>query len=139
MTSLTTKRQRCDQVNQAIQTIAAHGRRFFYCQSKDTYASMEVDDNGRIWFVDDYSQKRIYTHRPSYARWRGFNHGGTLRRLVELFRDYIRTGKQLHPGYLGQERLNDSNIWGYEPEAMAAVRAEAGALPVFRQPVEVQP
>lgn len=139
MSNLTTKRERCDLVNRAIRIIAAHGRRFFYCESKGTCASMEVDARGRVWFVDDYSQKRIYTHRPSYARWRGFSHGGTLRHMVELFRDYIRTGKPLHPGYLGQEREDGSNIWGYAPEAMAAVRAEAGALPVFRQPVEVQP
>lgn len=138
MTSLTTKRQRCDQVNQAIRIIAAHGRRFFYCQSVDAFASMEVDDKGRIWFVDDYSHKRIYTHRPSYARWRGFSHGGTLRNLVERFRDFIRTGKPVHPGYLGQEREDGSNIWGYEPDAMAIVRAEAGALLVFRQPVGTQ-
>lgn len=139
MTSLTTKRQRCDQVNQAIRIIAAHGRRFFYCQSQDAYASMEVDARGRVWIVDDYTRRRVYTHQATFGNdWNGFSHGGTLRNLVELFRDYIRTGKPLHAGYLGHERGDGTNIWGYEPEAMAAVRAEAGALPVFRQSVEVQ-
>jgi len=137
MSNLVTKRERCELVNQAIRIIAAHGRRFFHHAGE--FASMEVDDRGRVWFVDDYSRKRIYTHRATYARWRGFSHGGTLRSLVENFRDYIRTGKPVHPGYLGQERESGSNIWGYEPEAMAIVRAEAGALPVFRQSAGAQP
>lgn len=137
MSSLADKRQRCDVVNQAIRIIAAHGRRFFH--HKGNFARMVVADNGRIWFLDDYSWKAIYTHTAPYARWRGFTHGGTLRNLVEKFRDYIRTGKPLHPGYLGHDREDGSNIWGYEPEAMKTVRAEVGALPVFRQPAEVQP
>ncbi len=138
MNNLVTKRERCDQVNQAIRIIAAHGRRFFHHAGE--FASMEVDDRGRVWFIDDYSRKRIYTHEATFGnRWRGFTHGGTLRNLVERFRDFIRTGKPVHPGYLGQEREDGSNIWGYEPEAMAIVRDEAGALPVFHQPAGAQP
>ncbi len=139
--SLTAKQQRAEQVNQAIRIIADHGRRFFFSASHQRYASMEVDERGRVWFVDDYSGKRIYTHRtPWGGRWRGFTHGGTLRGLVEEFREYIRTGKQLHPGYLGpeRERITDGNIWGYAPEDMQKVRALAGALPVFRQQDEEQ-
>lgn len=136
--ALKLKRERCEVVNQAIRIIAAHGRRFFHHAGQ--FASMEVDDRGRIWFVDDYSRKRIYTHEATFGnRWRGFTHGGTLRNLVENFRDFIRTGKPVHPGYLGPERENGSNIWGYEPEAMAIVRAEASALPVFHQPAGAQP
>ena len=59
------------------------------------------------------------------------SHGGTPRSHIEGFRDYIRTGEPLHPGYLGPERLDDSNIWGYDIEGMHAVREKAGALPVF--------
>ncbi|WP_223483619.1 hypothetical protein [Pseudomonas sp. A-RE-19] len=70
-----------------------------------------------------------------HHRWRGFTHGGTLRRLVEEFRDYIRTGTPLSPFYLGPERSFDkSNIWGYDQAGMQAVREQAGTLPVFRQP-----
>ena len=83
-----------------------------------------------------YTGKRVFTHETVWGgRWRGFSHGGTLRSLVEAFRDYICTGKQLHPGYLGPERFDDSNIWGYDEAGMKAVREQAGALPVFRQPV----
>jgi hypothetical protein len=134
---LTPKQQRVEHVNLAIRIIADHGRRFFYCPTSNRYASMEVDQRGKVWFVDDYTGKRIFTHETVWgSRWRGFSHGGTLRALVECFRDYIRTGQPLSPFYLGPERnnLSNGNIWGYEPEAMLAVRDLAGALPVFRQP-----
>ena len=133
---LALKRKRAEHVNQAIRIIADHGRRFFYCQVVNRYASMEVDARGKVWFIDDYSGKRIFTHETVRGgRWRGFSHGGTLRAVVEAFRDYIRTGEPMHPGYLGPERFNDSNIWGYDKAGMKAVREQAGALPVFRQPV----
>jgi hypothetical protein len=45
---LAAKRKRCEQVNQAIQIIASHGRRFFFSESKQTYASMQVDDRGKV-------------------------------------------------------------------------------------------
>lgn len=136
---LTAKLQRAEHVNQAIQIIGSHGRCFFYNQHGNRFASMEVDARGRVWFIDDYSQKRIYTHPTTWGgRWRGFSHGGTLRELVMGFRDYICTGKPLSPFYLGPERenLTNGNIWGYEPEAMATVRELAGALSVFDQPVQ---
>lgn len=132
--NLAAKVQRVEHVNQAIRVIADHGRRFFFNAKQNTYASMEVDARGRVWFIDDYSRKRIYTQPTVWGgKWRGFSHGGTLRDLVCLFRDYIRTGKKLHPFYLGPERarLTDGNIWGYDAESMQAVREKAGALPVF--------
>jgi len=134
---LALKQQRVEHVNQAIRIIADHGRRFFYNQVADRYASMEVDQRGKVWFIDDYSARRIFTHKTNWGgRWRGFSHGGTLRAVVEAFRDYIRTGEPIHPGYLGPERFNDSNIWGYDEAGMKAVREQAGALPVFQQPVQ---
>ncbi|VVQ01475.1 hypothetical protein PS938_02521 [Pseudomonas fluorescens] len=134
--SMWMKRKRCEHVNQAMRIIADHGRRFFYSQAVNRYASMEIDARGKVWFIDDYSGKRIFTHETVWGgRWRGFSHGGTLKDLIKEFRDYICTGKQLHPGYLGPERFDDSNIWGYDQEDMRAVREQAGALPVFRQPL----
>ncbi|UVM48597.1 hypothetical protein LOY38_19710 [Pseudomonas sp. B21-015] len=136
---LTLKMRRAEHVNQAIRIIGDHGRRFFFSQASGRYASMVVDQRGKIWFVDDYSGKRIFTHETAWGgRWRGFSHGGTLRRMVEEFRDYIRTGDPLSPFYLGPERsFDESNIWGYDAEGMRAVREQAGALPVFRQPEQV--
>ena len=129
---LALKRQRVEQVNQAIRIIADHGRRFFYSQAVNRYAIMEVDARGKVWIIDDYSGKRVFTHETVRGgRWRGFSHGGTLRSLVEAFRDYICTGNPLNPGYLGPDRFDDSNIWGYDEEGMKAVREQAGSLPVF--------
>jgi hypothetical protein len=129
------KHQRAEHVNQVIKIIAGHGRRFFYSQSVDRYASMEVDQRGMVWYIDNYTGKRIFTHETVWGgKWRGFSHGGTLKDLIKKFRDYIRTGEPLHPGYLGPERFNDTNVWGYDEEGMRAVREHAGALPVFRQP-----
>jgi hypothetical protein len=89
-----------------------------------------------VWFTDGYSLKRVYTHDSPFGNnWIGFSHGGTLRHLVIEFRDYIRTGKQVSPWYLGPERFGQENIWGYDDHGMKAVREQAGALPVFRQPV----
>jgi hypothetical protein len=131
------KRQRAEQVNQVIRIIADHGRRFFYSQTINRYASIEVDARGKVWFIDDYSGKRIFTHDTVWGgKWRGFTHGGTLRDLVKEFRNYICTGEPLHPGFLGPERLYDSNIWGYDEAYMRVVRQQAGALPVFRQAVQ---
>lgn len=130
------KQQRCEHVNQAIRIIAEHGRRFFFSEDKNRYASMEVDPRGKVWFIDDYSGKRIFTHETVWGgRWRGFTHGGTLKDLVKAFRDYIRTGAPLHTGYLGPERFDHNNIWGYDETDMKAVREQAGALPVFRQSI----
>ena len=133
---LTAKQQRTNQVNHVIRIIGNHGRRFFFNQKTNCYACMEVDQRGKIWFIDDFSSRRIFIHKTNWGgRWRGFSHGGTLRSLVEEFRDYIRTGEPLHPGYLGPERFDDSNIWGYDIEGMRAVRKQAGTLPVFRQAI----
>ncbi|WP_223503777.1 hypothetical protein [Pseudomonas sp. BF-R-24] len=132
---LALKRQRAEQVNKVIRIIAAHGRRFFYSQTANRCASMEVDQRGKVWFIDDYSGKRIFTHDTVWGgKWRGFSHGGTLKDLVKEFRDYICNGEPLHPGYLGPERFNDSNIWGYDEAGMRVVREQAAALPVFRKP-----
>ena len=133
---LTLKQRRTEQINQVIRIIGSHGRRFFFNQAANRSARMEVDQRGTVWFIDDHSSQRIFTHKTNWGgRWRGFSHGGTLRSLVEGFRDYIRTGEPMHPGYLGPERFDDSNIWGYDIEGMHAVREQAGALPVFRQAI----
>lgn len=128
-----TKAERLQHANALIQVISRHGRRFFWDEKAQRVASLEVDARGRVWFVDDYSGKRIYTHDAGYTnRWRGFSHGGTLRALVEAMRDYITKGATLHPEYIAPERMNPgSNIWGYSAEAALAVREAAHKLPII--------
>ena len=86
---------RLDNVNEFIQIIASCGRKFF--SHKGTVSTMELDERGRIWFIDYYTNQRIYTHYKH--EWRGFTSGGTLRRLVELFREHIKKGAHMNPRY----------------------------------------
>lgn len=132
--SLWNKHQRCEQVNQVIKIIGDHGRRFFFSESKQRYARLEVDRRGKVWLIDDYTGMWVFTHPTTWGgRWKGFSHGGTLKALAERFRDYICEGKQMPIGWLGPERFDDSNIWGYDEVSMRTVREQASALPVFFQ------
>lgn len=127
------KQARCEHANELIKIIAKHGRRFFYDKEHDRVAHFEVDDRGRVWFVDDYTNERIYTHGTGFMnRWAGFTHGGTLRDLVEKIRDYITDEKTVDRHWLGPSyAFSDGDVWGYGAEAVAAVRAEAIVLPII--------
>lgn len=118
------KLERASQVNEMIRIIADCGRRFFYSASKDRYASIEVDHRGRVWWIDDYAGKRIYTH---YRYWnKGFSHGGTLRDLVNSFRDYITKGTPVPSNVFGPwpDYICNGNLWGYG-EDMQKIRDAA--------------
>jgi hypothetical protein len=150
MTKTEARQQRVAEVNNVIKAIAAHGRRFFHYGGSNVYdratknttfvpadrtAYLELR-RGRVYIIDEYSQKAVYTHETKNIpnSWRGFTHGGTMRRLVEEFRDYILTGAQLHPGYVGLEReWQKGDVWGYGKEALAAVRADIAGSPVFKK------
>lgn len=130
---MTTKQERVEHANQLIQVIAKHGRRFFYNKTHDRVARIELR-RGRVYFVDDYSGKAIYTHETVFTnRWRGFSHGGTLRSLVERMRDYIMTGDRIQLGFIAPSYRDVANgdIWGYGSEAAYLVRTEASALPII--------
>lgn len=126
------KQERAEEVNQVIKAIADCGRRFFYSKSKDSYASMEVDQRGRVWFVDDYSNKRIYTHYS--GRWREFSHGGTLQDLVKAFRDYISKGVPIPARAFGPwpKWKCDGDLWGYGDD-MQQIRDKALSLGLISQ------
>jgi len=128
------KTERLTHANELIKIIAAHGRRFFFCDITGRTAHLMMDERGRIWLHDEYSGEFIYTHPTTWTnKWRGFSHGGTLRGLVEMMRDYIVRGEPIPAYYLGPERRNltDGNIWGYTPEDMNIVRKKASALPII--------
>lgn len=131
---MATKQERLEHANQLIQIIAAHGRRFFFSLSSGRTAQLLIDQRGRVWFQDDSTGKLIFTHETTWSnKWRGFSHGGTLRDLVEMMREYIIKGIPIHPYYLGMERRNvyDGNIWGYTDEEIKAVREQAALLPII--------
>lgn len=145
------RRARLDVANELLHVIASHGRRFFHfggvsvynkdAQSSefvpaDRYARFEVDPRGRLWFIDDYSQRRIYMHKTGFCgRWKGFSHGGTLRALVTDMARYILKGEPISPFKIGLQRLGADdfidNIWGYSEQAILAVREAALKLPIM--------
>lgn len=129
------KAERLAEANRVIHAISNHGRQFFRHEGRVAHLELR---RGRVYIVDDYTQKAVYTHETTFSnRWHGFSHGGTLRHLVELMRDYVTKGEQIHPDYIGLKRAwSDGYIWGYTAEAVAAVRAEIGASPMF---FEVEP
>jgi hypothetical protein len=148
------KQERLEHANALIKIIASHGRRFFWHRGSivwnegtkaptfvpaDRYAQFELR-KGRVYFVDEYTGKAIYTHRTVLGNgWRGFSHGGTLRALVEDMRDYILNATPI-PRWkivIQQRSKNDleDNIWGYDVEAALAVRAAAYALPIIALPI----
>jgi hypothetical protein len=130
------KRLRLAHANALIEIIAGHGRRFFYSRTHDRVASMTLDDGGRVYYVDDYSGRRVYTSKPGSWDGMGFSHGGTLKDLVERLRDYISKGRLLPRWVIGISRPNGSNTWGYDNESMAKVRELAYALPIMESDPE---
>lgn len=114
--------------------IANCGRRFFWSASQQRLARMEMDPRGRLWWVDDYSGKRIYMHTPDYARWRGFTHGGTLRSLAEGVRDFVMRGERLSSSYFRPD--GGGRHWGYGDDILK-VRAEGIRLGVILHAGEV--
>lgn len=147
---MTTKQARLQHANDLIRVIASHGRQFFFhagvnvydpktktttWESAERYARLELH-NGRVYFVDDYTQKAVYTHKTGITnRWRGFSHGGTLRALVEDMRDYVIHGTKIQRWKIVIQSMNHDdltgNIWGYGLEAGNDVRKAAYVLPII--------
>ena len=119
--------ERIDQCNELIRLIASAGRKFF--SDKDGYVStLELGKRGRVLFVDYYTRRRIDTHAHE---WRGFTSGGTLRRLVELMRDYIKKGEKIPLWVIGNRRTDGTNVWGYPADELEALRVLVAKLPMF--------
>lgn len=131
-----TKHDRVQNVNQLIKVIGDGGRNFF--KHKDRYASMEIDCRGKIWWVDDYTEKRIYTHYE-FGRWRGFSHGGTLRDLVRALRNYVTKGEPVPTFHFGPwpEHFCNGDLWGYG-DYMDRVRDSACNLGITNQQSKVK-
>jgi len=124
-----TKDDRLRNANEFIRVIANCGRRFF--EHKGFVSTLELSPTGRVFFIDYYTKKRIYTHRK-YVRWAGFTSGGTMKSLVESMRDYITKGTQMRATYFQPEMGNGfSNPWGYG-EDILKVRDAAVKLGLAR-------
>ena len=118
------RQSRVARANLLLETIASCGRGFFgrTIEGQRRLAHLEVDRRGRVWFVDDWTGRRIYTHYR--GAWRGFSHGGTLKQLVEAIRDWIVSGRPI-PGW-----YSDGDPWAYGHEAMERIRRRARELEI---------
>jgi hypothetical protein len=146
--------ERLAHANALIRIIASHGHRYFWhggvhvwdpaaqasvFKPADRYARLELR-RGRVYFIDDYTGKPVYTHPSRFGnRWRGFSHGGTLRALVEDMRDYVTHGTPIARWKIVIQQLDradlEDNVWGYEAQAAARVREQAYALPIVEAAV----
>lgn len=113
-------------VNEAVKVIGSHGRRFFYSKIYDRYALMEIDARGRLWWIDEYTDQRIYTHYN--GRWCQFSNGGTLHGLVIHFKNFVQTGEPM-PRVFGPwpQWYCDGDLWGYGDD-MQKVRDGLAAI-----------
>lgn len=127
---------RVDQINELIKLIANHGRKFF--SNGETIANMEKDKNGKIWFVDHYTRRRIYV---AYKHeWAGFTSGGTMRALVQAFYKYIKDGTPVSIKALAEPSFyrDGGNVWGYELSEAKKMRELAAKLPCVTVPEGVE-
>lgn len=119
------KDKRLEIVNKIIKEIASRGERIFYYKDSNRTASMVIYNN-QIYFMDDYTEKRVYAYNTVQNNLRGFSHGGTMWALVNDFREFIQTGKHTN-GNNGYGGLYCPH-WGYPEEDMQAIRKLAEKL-----------
>lgn len=132
------REQRVEHANELIRLIGSYGRRFFWSAEHQRFAHIELDARGRVWFIDDHTGMRVFTHCAN-GRWKGFTHGGTLRSLVDDMRDYITFCTPVPRWKIAIKQMGDptQDVWGYGLEAAEALRAEAFKLPIIeREPVQ---
>ncbi len=118
-----TKEERIKDANYLILQISMFGRRFFYYPRENRVARFEVTLDGKLWFRDDYTDRRVYVAYKGH--WRYFSHGGTMRRLVEGLTKWIRTGEPINfEAHFGPwpHWVCEGDLWGYGHETMVTFR-----------------
>jgi hypothetical protein len=120
------RHERVATANALIATIASCGRRFYLHNGR--VGRIEIDGRGRLWFLDAYTGRRVYTAYRGY--WRQFTEGGTLRGLVECLCAFVKTGEPLPPLIFGPwpQRVCHGDLWGYGAENMETIRTAARGL-----------
>lgn len=108
---ITEENKRLENANKFLRTISKCGRHFFCHKGK--VSKLELDSRGRVWFIDAYTDKRVYTHYR--FDWRGFTEGGTLRALIVRLRNYIKSGEPfILPAW---------NYWGYGNDIFEVIKS----------------
>jgi hypothetical protein len=121
-TTTLTALDRLKAANEFIQVIASCGHQYFLHKDSGVIARLDLDPEGRMWITDEYTLKRVNTHKDN--DWDGFNHGGGLRSLIQSVRDFVVRGKTMREMYFtpAAPGEKENNYWGYEDAAMLKVR-----------------
>ena len=120
--------ERLGHANDLIKAISEHGRRFFWNETNQRMARLELSESGRLYWIDDYKGTRVFTGeiRGGYEhRWNGFSHGGTLKDMVRAMRDYVAKGEKINAGAIG------AGYWGYSPSESAALKEKVRGMPIL--------
>ena len=127
----TIREERLGRVNELIAVIGSCGRHFFCYRGVVSW--LEMDERGRIWFVDSWRGARIYTHY--HGRWKGFTGGGTLKCLVESLQHYVIKGTLLSRRHFWwPDWVCGGDLWAYGDD-IGLVRSEAERLGLLMAPV----
>jgi len=106
-----TKDERLKAANEFILVIAGCGRKFF--EHNGIISTFELSKGGRVYFIDCYTEKRIYTHNRTLT-WIGFSGNHTMKKLVDSLRDFIISGLTMKADYFQLEMDNKfKKTWGY--------------------------
>ena len=118
-----TRFERLKQANEFIKIISDHGRRFFRFNSN--IAKLKLINN-RVWFVDDFTEKMIYTHYN--GRWKKFSHGGTLKQFIINLKNYIMFNKQFKMLYKYPSWYPDPWAYGKDKKIIVDAGKQLGII-----------
>ena len=121
--SLSTRQDRIEIVNQIIVKISSLDRKFFDYKGE---VSKIFQRNGRLYMFNEYNKKDMCLSTKYGYPPKGFTHGGTLWGLTKDFKQFIITGEKSN-GENGYGGLGSTH-WGYSPESMEDIRQTAKVL-----------
>ncbi|MCE2029263.1 hypothetical protein [Sessilibacter corallicola] len=105
------KLERLEKANEFIEVVSGCGRRFFY--NNGVIAKFVLSEHGRVFLVDEWTQKKVYTHIDN-QEWKNFSGGGTLKGLIIALREFIMHGQRLSAWRFRPVLPNGfENPWGY--------------------------
>lgn len=116
-------------INSFVAIVAAHGRHFFRYDNR--LGMMTMDDSGKVWWRDEFTNKRCLL-KGCWPDWgQKIGHGSGLRMLIQGMRDWVLTGKQI--------RENIFEYWGYDDDIKHVKEAalKIGLLSPREEPMEV--
>lgn len=122
-----TKEGRVALANALLVAIAQRGRKFFAGRHGVGHFALRPR---AVWFFDAESGEWVFPYTE--LRWRHFSGGGTLRRLVEALRDFIRFGTPVSEHHFGPwpHWICGGDLWGYGEPAMGEIREVARRLSI---------